>query len=141
MVCDYLRTSFGRDLHQDVLNDCPIFLIYELEKKDDKKLRYVVVMDPEVDFKDLNGDMKSAIIIHAVCVVSSNNAEVSWSKMRGIILQFLHNVIIKFNPIAIFLSGPFENGHWLAEIFLISICFFSKAMSAASFAKTLCRFR
>jgi hypothetical protein len=50
----------------------------------------VVVMDPEVDFKDCRGDMKRAIIIHAVCDVSNNNTEVSGSKIRAIILQFFH---------------------------------------------------
>ena len=116
MVCDHLKSCFGLFLHDDVPRDCPIFLIYEIEKKQSKKLRYIVIMDPEVDFKDRHGDMKTAIIVHAVCDVSKDISDESGSKTKEIILQFFHNVIIHFNPSMFFLSGPFDNSHWLEDV-------------------------
>lgn len=60
MVCDHFKSNFGMELHQDVLHDCHIYLLYEEKEKRKKILRYMIVMDPEVVFKDQNDDMKSA---------------------------------------------------------------------------------
>ena len=116
MVCDHLRTNFGKELHEDVLIDCPMFLIFEMGKDKMKRLRYIVVMDPEVDFEDEKKQKKSGIIIHAVCDVKIKNAIVNVGKMKGIILHFLLNAVIKFKADTLFLSGPFDNAQWLTDL-------------------------
>ena len=116
MVCDHLRTNLGRTLHEDVQIDCPILLIYEMGKNEMKQLRYMVVMDPEVDFQNEHEEEKSAIIIHDVCDVTNKKATVNVNKMKGIILQFLLNAVIKFKADTLFVAGPFDNAMWLTDL-------------------------
>ena len=116
MVCNHLRKKLGKSLHNDLLIDCPIFLIYEMGKGEMKQLRYIVVMDPEVDFKDNHDEDKSGIIIHAVCDVTNSNASVNWAKKKEILLHFIHQSVIKFKADTLFLSGPFDNSGWLTDL-------------------------